>query len=367
MPWILLRSKLVALRAAGFDVHIACACGQHAQLLTKAGFTVHPIPFRRRLNPLAHIGALFRLTRLMQQHRFFLVNTNGPVAAAVGRVAAAISHIPVVNTVHGFYFHEGTKPFLRWLTILIERMLGRLTDAFLFVSGEDRQLALRLGIAHRADRASTIWNGVDLDRFCPGPRQQGSLAAPFTIGIVARVVREKGYREFLEMASGLVQQGLPARFLVVGDSLPSDRDQFAGQFKQEVRDAGLESRFDFRGFTEEVASCYREMDVFVLPSYREGFPVSLLEAMATGLPVVATNIRGCREAVTDGVTGLLVPPMDAPSLCRAVARILNDPELAKSLGLAARLAAETRFDDRMICRDFINRLRSFDLLPLSTS
>jgi glycosyltransferase involved in cell wall biosynthesis len=100
------------------------------------------------------------------------------------------------------------------------------------------------------------------------------------------------------------------------------------------------------------------MDLFVLPSYREGLPVALIEAMATGLPVVATDIRGCREVVRHGVSGLLVPPRDANALHEAVARIVADAGLAKNLGRSARLEVESRFDDRTICRDFLHRLHA---------
>jgi glycosyltransferase involved in cell wall biosynthesis len=173
------------------------------------------------------------------------------------------------------------------------------------------------------------------------------------VGIVGRIVREKGHREFLEMAR-CVAQKRSVIFLVVGDSLPSDRDQFGAVFKKEVANAGLTPHFLFTGQTDQVPDYLRIMDIFVLPSYREGFPRSIIEAMATGLPVIATDIRGCREAVVHGTTGLIVPPKDGEALARAVDRLLANPEEAKRMGRAGRQRAVELYDYRTVKRKFVD-------------
>jgi hypothetical protein len=178
------------------------------------------------------------------------------------------------------------------------------------------------------------------------------------VGIVGRIVKEKGYREFLEMATALTQSGIDATYMVVGDSLPSDRDQFGPELRAQVAKANLTDRFVFTGMTDQVPDYLRLMDIFVLPSYREGFPRSILEAMATGLPVVATDIRGSREAVVDGVTGYIVPPRDARALRIAVESLLVDPARRKRMGGQARLTAVETYDFRKVRERFVTFVKA---------
>jgi glycosyltransferase involved in cell wall biosynthesis len=172
------------------------------------------------------------------------------------------------------------------------------------------------------------------------------------IGTVGRIVREKGYREFLEMAARLTAEGLAATYLVVGDSLASDRDQFGQTFRQMVAESHLSDRFVFTGMTDRVAECLAVMDIFVLASYREGFPTSVLEAMATSLPVVATDIRGSREAVVNEASGLIVPPGDSVALANAVRRLVSDPNMRIEMGKKGRAIAVERYDYRIVQERF---------------
>jgi len=363
MPWVLLRPWLKALQDSGHVVHLACSRGPYFDLLAGEGFHMHEVALRRSFNPFVHLRPLWQLYSLLRRERFDAVNAHSPVAAAVARLAAWLAGVrPCLYTVHGFYFHDGTRPAARWLFAGIEWLLGRLTCHFVFVSEEDRQTALRLGIAREECGTTTIWNGVDLGRFRPvgtharfsgAKTHPGAPADRPVVGIVGRIVREKGYREFLSMAQAIVATGRQGSFLVVGDSLPSDRDQFGGRFRALVRSSKLESRFHFTGLTDDVPEYLRMMEIFVLPSYREGFPRSVIEAMATGLPVVATDIRGCREAVVHGETGLIVPPKDSRALTEAVLYLLDHPEEARRMGAAGRRRAEELYDQRLVQQRFV--------------
>ena len=362
MAWVLLRPWLTALRDRGFDVHIACSKGTYFDRLAEAGFSMHAVSLRRTFNPLAHIRPAIQLIRLIRSQRFHVVNTHSPVAAAVGRLAALVGGTEVIiYTVHGFYFHDRMPRIWRFLTTAVEWLLGRFTDAFMFVSAEDCQTAQRLGIAATNARVCTIYNGVDSDLFRPRNsadpavrelRDRHGLAGAVVIGTVGRIVKEEGYREFLAMAERLTGEGINAKYLVVGDSLPSDRDQFGPRFRKMVADAGLSGRFVFTGMTDRVADYLAVMDIFVLASYREGFPRSVLEAMAAGLPVVTTNIRGCREAVENEVSGLIVEPADAGGLTAAVRRLVNDPGERAEMGRKAREIAVNRYDFRLVRQRF---------------
>jgi glycosyltransferase involved in cell wall biosynthesis len=359
MAWVLLRPWLEGLQDAGFEVHLACAKGQYYDQLAGAGFIMHPVSFRRTFNVFSHIIPFFELIAILRAGRFQIVNTHSPVAAAVGRLAAAFARVEnIIYTVHGFYFHDRMPRALAGPIIALEWLLGRWTEAFMFVSDEDRRTAQRLGICGANARVCTIYNGVDVDLFRPAAdsdtlRIQHGLRDRPVVGIVGRIVKEKGYREFLEMARGITESGIDATYLVVGDSLPSDRDQYGPTFRNAVRAAGLAERFVFTGMTDRVSDYLRLMDIFVLPSYREGFPRSILEAMSTSLPVVATDIRGCREAVVHGITGYIVPPRDAGVLRNAVEQLLTNPELRKQMGREARRIAWEKYDFNKVRRRFV--------------
>jgi len=363
MAWKLLLPWFQALAEAGYEVHIACAKTSYFKELEGAGFNMHDIQIQRRMNPLMHIGPLFNLYRLIRQHRFGIVNMHSPVAAAVGRIAAQLARTPaVLYTVHGFYFHDDMPRWKRRGFIALEWLLGRLTNVFMFVSDEDRQTALREGIAKDPSKAVTIYNGVNLNAFPPkdfdiatGRQLRRELHIPddaCVTGIVGRLVREKGYIEFAEMAAIIAAQYSNVFFMVVGDALPSDRDGITEEFKHRLARAGLMEKFRFLGFTDRVADCLQAMDIFVLPSYREGFPRSVLEAMSSALPVVTTSIRGCREAVVAGETGLIVPPRDSAALAQAVASLIENPSLARKMGVAGRARAIDCYDQRVVQHRF---------------
>jgi glycosyltransferase involved in cell wall biosynthesis len=368
MAWKLLLPWLDGLVEGGFEVHLACSRTKYFEQLEKHGLILHEVKLRRRLNPLLHIWPLWQLYRLIRKERFRVVNTHSPIAAAVGRSAAWLARTAVVvYTVHGFYFHDRMPAWKRRGYIAVERLLGKTTNSFMFVSDEDRRAALKERIAKPTAKTTTIYNGVDLESYPAKDkapplsrhlRYQLEIPSDATVvGIVGRVVREKGYLEFAEMAK-LVSAGRDSVcFLVVGDALPSDRDGVVAELHSRVDAAGLAGRFRFTGFTERVADYLQIMDIFVLPSYREGFPRSVLEAMSSGLPVVATDIRGCREAVSDGVTALLVPPEDATSLAAAVARLLDDPDMARRMGSAGRERAESLYSHKLAQHLFLKTIK----------
>jgi len=234
--------------------------------------------------------------------------------------------------------------------------MGRhFTDYLFTVSGEDEQTALRRRIvaSGRVERIHSV--GVDARRFGPSATPSVSRAdlglrpGDRVVGFVGRLVREKGVVELITAMRTVVDGAPSARLLVVGDTLASDRDRGASAaVRAEVDRLGLHEHVLFAGFRDDVAAMYRLMDVFVLPSWREGMPVTIIEAMASGLPVVATDIRGCREEVVDGVTGYIVPRQDAAALGQAILRLASDPDLARRLGEAGRQRAVAEYDESMV-------------------
>jgi glycosyltransferase involved in cell wall biosynthesis len=352
----LLAGLLAALRAEGYRIEGACADGPYAARLRAEGFVIHPIAFTRRVVSVRHPVAFAQLLRVMRRGRYHIVHVHTPIAQVLGRIAARLAGVPlIIYTSHGFQFHQSRPRWMRWAILQMERWLGRWATDLLFTqSAEDAQTATDLHIVP-ADRVVWIGNGVEVERFGPdrvlttGRAALGLRERDRVIGFVGRVVREKGVVELIE-AMAQVRAAVPeARLLIIGDTLASDTDAAAkAAIRHRIALHGLEHAVIFTGFRDDVAAMLPLLDIFVLPSWREGMPRTILEAMASGLPVVATNIRGCREEVIDGETGLLVPPRDPATLADALIRLLSQPTLARQLGTAGRRRAFEVYDERLV-------------------
>jgi glycosyltransferase involved in cell wall biosynthesis len=343
-----------AIREKGHEVVGVCSDGKLLARARADGFRIEATPIVRGYNPLEHWKTYGALVRLFRAERFDLVHVHTPVAALIGRFAAARAGVPtVVYTAHGFYFHDGMPAWKRALFVALEYLGGRLTDILLTQSTEDAETARRFHLC-RGGTIEAIGNGSDPQRFRPvaadAPerltlrRSLGVDDGRPVIAMIGRLVAEKGYPELFA-----AMRDVDARLWVIGERLTSDHAQSIGPLIDAVqRDAVLGQRVQFLGYRRDIPDLLRAADIFTLPSHREGMPRSIIEAMLSGLPVVATDIRGSREEVIDGETGYLVPLGDVPALARALQRLAGDAGLRRSLGQASRRRAETLFDERKI-------------------
>lgn len=364
-----------ALQADGYCVESACADGPKAEALRLMGYTVHRVAFCRRVLSFSHVGALAELVSLMRRNRYDVIHVHTPIASVLGRIGARLAGVPiVVYTAHGFYFHDRLARAPRRVLIWIERLLCRRFTDFLFtVSCEDRDTAIRERIMPAESMHCLGSVGVNLSRFS-GPFAIDSIRREFglepeerVICFVGRVVKEKGILD-LACAMAQVKKAVHnAKLLVVGDTLPSDRTRGTSRkLKDLLKRAGLENAVVFAGYREDIPAILSICDLLVLPSHREGMPVTVLEAMAAARPIVATNIRGCREEVVDGVTGLLVPPGDPKALADAITSILADPERAKEMGEEGQRRVEAEFRQERVIAEQVavyNRLVRKKLAP----
>ncbi|MBI1245741.1 MAG: glycosyltransferase [Alphaproteobacteria bacterium] len=338
------------MRAAGHEVVGACARGELAGKVEAQGFRVLDVPVRRSADPLALWHAYRALVQTFRAERFDLVHVHTPVAALVGRLAAARAGVPkVVYTAHGFYFHEGMAWPKRMVHMALEWIGGRFTDLLLTQAEEDAATARRLGLSRGPVHA--IGNGSDPQRFRPDPatrvRVRAELGTPDTrpvIAVVGRLVAEKGYPELFA-----AMRNVDAELWVVGERLASDHAASVAEAIAAVEADGMtRTRVRFLGYRQDVPDLLRAADIFTLPSHREGMPRSIIEAMLTGLPVVATDIRGSREEVIDGTTGLLVPVRDPAALARALSRLAADAPLRKEMGAAGLARARELYDESLV-------------------
>jgi len=350
----LLLNQLQAAQRAGYAVAGISAAGPWVEDLERRGIAHHPIRrLSRTWNPLDDLRATVELARVFTRERFTVVHTHTPKAGVLGRLAAGLADVPVVvNTIHGLYGIERGRA-ARWFFLTLERLAARWSNYEFCQSREDLDLLTRLGIVH-PERSAYLGNGVDLRHFDPAAVSgealdllRASLGIPdgsLVVGTVGRLVREKGYREFLAVAEQ-VRQVLPGVvFLAVGPA-----DQVKGDaLGPEVMERGSPDGVRFLGWRSDMRELYALMDVFILASYREGFPRSAIEAAAMGKPLVLTDIRGCREVVTPGRNGFLVPARTLPPLRDAALRLLRDAALRRRFGEESRRRALLEFDERIV-------------------
>lgn len=336
------------LRARGHEVIGVSADGPLLAIPRAEGFAIRPVPLARSLSPRANWRALQALCALIRAEKPDLVHAHMPISGFLARLAARLEGVPAIAyTCHGYLFNQPGPFPRRALGFVIEWIAGRFTTVYMTVSDEEAADARRLGISRIA---TPCGNGRDPARYHPNPQARARIRATLgtpadrpVVVIVSRLVRHKGHPELLA-----AMQGLDAELWVVGERLTSDHGE---DLEPYFARCGLGDRLKRLGYREDIPDLLAAADIFALPSHFEGLPMSVIEAMLTGLPVVATDIRGPREQVEHDVTGLLVPPMQSAPLAAALARLVADPALRAQFGAAGRATALRRYDEaRVVAR-----------------
>jgi glycosyltransferase involved in cell wall biosynthesis len=353
------------MQAQGWQVASVCSSGSYIANLREQGYQVHSLPIARGFNPFKHAVTLLRLVRLFHRERFDVLHVHTPIAALLGRIAGYLCGIPmVVYTAHGFYFHDRMHPLPKAVFVFLERLGGTVTDLLFTQSAEDAATAVEKRFL-TADRVVAIGNGVDPAKFKPADmevraRIRDTLGIPadaVVIGMIGRMVSEKGYAEFFTAAAQIAPARPEVFILAIGDRLPSDH---AGSIDQPLDAARvtLGPRLILTGLRSDIPDLLAAIDIFTLPSYREGMPRTIIEAMMMALPVVATDIRGSREEVVDGETGLLVPVRDASALAAALQTLVDAPDARARMGRAGRARALALFDESRVIARQIAEIRA---------
>jgi len=358
----LLISELRFFRQKGYEVFAVCPPGKWLGEMQNEGVTIRQITIARSpFTPFSDAVALVRLFLYFKKETFDVVLTFTPKPGLLGQLAACLAGVPVVvNTIFGFYFHESTPPFKRAIFIFIEKIAAACSSIIFFRNREDFETAEKEHIGRPKNR-EYIGDGIDIakynsarfsEEFILQKKKSLQIAAGVpVIGIVARLVKEKGYVELFEAFTKVLETFPQAILLAVGPADLQKKDSInPDHFKQK--------NVIFLGERTDVDELYAVMDVFVLPSYREGFPHSVMEASAMARPVVTTNVRGCRNAIEPGQTGILVPPKNAAELAKAITSLLSDPKTAKQMGEAGRRKAEKDFDKNVLLQKMFSRINA---------
>ena len=349
------RGQLEFLDQQGFDVGLICSPGEEVQAFEDWPVCYYPVSIQRKISPLADIVSIWKIVCLFRSIRPDIVHVHTSKAGMVGMIAAWFAGVRVkVFTIHGFRWVT-KKGISRLLIKGSNRLTCFLADRVFCVSKSNLELGINNNIC-RVDKAKVICagsiNGVDAKhRFNPKKKThrmaiRKALGVPensFVFGFVGRIVHDKGIDE-LAAAWGLIRRDFSdAHLMLVGKAELGDPVS-----EETLKFFEKDDRVHFTGYCEEVSPYYEAMDAFVLPSYREGFPVTPLEASAMGLPIIATNVRGCVDAVIDGQTGILVPSGSSVGLERAMRTILNDRKTAKRLGENGREFVLNNFQPKPI-------------------
>lgn len=318
----------------------------HAAELSALGVEQIVLPFARLPDPMTDLRALRGLRQLLRARRFDIAHTHMSKAALLGVLAARTlwARPLLVNTAHNLGSLALANPVARAVFRVYDwLLLGRATDAVIVVSERVRAQVLALRLI-RPDRVTAIPNGIALHRFAARSERAGTVRAAFGIGedqvlvvCVARLVWFKGLDTLIAAFAAVAPRCPKAHLLIVGEG------PLAEDLAAQSRDLGLSQRITFAGLRNDVPDILAASDIFVLSSVSEGMPISILEAMASGLPTVATDVGGVRELVAEGETGFVVPARDAPAFAAPLERLCQDKALRKTQGAAARARAQAEF------------------------
>ena len=357
--WHFRRGLVKALIHKGIGVYIITPTGPYIENLKGLGAKHIPVNVSRFMNPLADIKFFLDLYRIFRRERFDVVhnfsikpNTYGAVAARL----AGVKKIFAAVTGLGYLFtkEQGIGPSaIKFVATNLYKLGFRYTDKIWFQNNDDIEAFVSAGIAIRDKAVLIKSSGVDIDEFSIKAVDESTLAslrrefAPNQgkiVTMVARPLWNKGIREFVE-ASELLRERMPdAVFIVVGEKEAGNPDNVPDDYIREKESGKLH----FIGWRDEIREIYLLSSIVVLPSYREGTPKSLIEAMAMGKPIVTTDAVGCKETVDNRKNGILVPVGDSSKLADAIYELASNEELIREFGQYSRKKAKKEFDEKIV-------------------
>jgi len=296
--------------------------------------------------------ALAKLYHLIRQKRPHIVHTHTAKAGFLGRLAAHLAGVPVViHTFHGHVLHSYYPRFKTRVLRQMEQTLARISHQIIAVSEQVKSELVFHGVSSR-EKITVIPLGFDLTPFLSCEAQKGEFKRELglgngarLVGIVGRIFPIKNHRLFLETAALVSANDPSARFVIVGDGL------LRNELERHTLQLGIRDRVFFTGWRRDLPRIYADLDVLVVSSDNEGTPVSAIEAMASGCPVVSTQVGGLPDMITDGESGYLVPPRDPKAMAIFILRLLNDAQTAYKMSRNARAIAQERFNIKRLVTD----------------
>lgn len=322
-------SSVLSLDQYDFTVGYGASYNQEqVSRLSANGVGTKQFPLMRHYNPATAPLAVFSVARYLQKHDFDIVHTHSTEAGIIGRLAAAIAGVPhIVHRVHGVPFTNARPQIVNLFVLGCERLAARYTDCVITNADIMAEAYLDRDIG-QPEQYTTIPVGIDLDQFrnvTPATDLPGSRPR---IAMVARLAEGKGFKVMLDAVERLSDDDTSV--CLVGDGPLTD------SLSAEITERGLDDRVFLTGYRDDIPRVLAACDIFALPSFWEGTPRVIVEAMASGLPVVATDIAGIPEQVTDGESGYLIAPGDSEALANRLETLLSDSQLREQMGERGR-------------------------------
>jgi glycosyltransferase involved in cell wall biosynthesis len=331
-----------------FRNDIMCSRGPHLRHVHVDGGTVTALDIPRGMSPGGVTRLLARLVRHLREHCYTIVHTHNSITGIVGRIAARIARVPVIiHTTHGFHFHENMGVVQQLPYVAAERWFARWCDVLLFQNREELEDVRRLGLRPRQG-SYLVGNGIDLSQF------RKRLTPPVNprpvLLCVARLEPVKNH-EMLFSALEILRRRFDPVVWLVGEG------PYQARYEADLRRRGLADAVSFLGYRYDVPELTAAADIAVLTSVKEGIPRALMQAMAVGLPVVATDVKGSREVVVDGETGFLVPLDDVGALVERLGALMESADLRREMGGRGVQHVHQHFDEEQVAERLVGIYR----------
>ncbi|USB33024.1 glycosyltransferase family 4 protein [Paenibacillus sp. YPG26] len=338
------------LRREGVEVHAYGHPDHRREKVTSEGFECRDIAFSRRPLSWGNVKALFQMIRWLRRERYDLIHVHTPNASLITRLAALLSGSRgVVYTAHGFHFHTGSSR-LGWLIYYpLERFMSRFTDTLITINQEDYERASGFPVRNRVVYLPGV--GVDISLLSPVANASEvelrnelgirNPAASLVVLCVAELNRNKNQQQLIHAVYSLTQRGVPVVLLLAGVGTEE------AEYIKLCQQLGVEDQVKFLGYRQDIQELMQAADVLALVSRREGLPKVLLEGLAAGKPILATDVRGSRDLVLHGDNGYVIPVDDSQAAAAALQELYDDPQLRRRMGERSRKMAP-RYDLKLI-------------------
>src|SRR5699024_9448318 len=351
----LLRELNTTILEEGYELICVCSKGRRVKGLKEKGVDVRTININRKIDTFKNLKCIYKMYKLIRTEKPNIVHVVILVVDVLVRIDVKMARVQVIiYTAHGFYFHENMSPKKYKFFYTIEKLCAKWCTNYIFTqSEEDGQLAIKDKFLPE-DRITIISNGVDVQgEFNPANMEKKHIdnykrefnikENDVVVSFIGRLVREKGIIDLLAGFNQIEQKNI--KLLVIGDTGSSERDQQANSFLEDYRS---NPNIIFTGFRSDISELLAISEVFCLPSYREGMPRSIIEAMAMECAIVATNIRGSREEVDHGINGYLVPKQIIEPLADTLERVITKKENLDRLKKQARSKALNLYNEKKV-------------------
>lgn len=343
--------NIEVLKSLGYEVHGATNFDDANERLDTLDIVRHPFDIQRSPYSLKNLKAYKQLKKIMKSEKFDIVHCHSPMGGVLARLAAkSVGISPVIYTAHGFHFYDGASK-LKWLIYYnVEKYLSRYTDIIVTINNEDYGRA-RNFYAKKVIKIPGI--GVDSSKFqrveIDKKEKRYELGIPEKIIVILSIgemIKRKNYETALKALSNLRNQNFI--YLVCGQG---DLESY---LKDLAKKLGIQNKVKFLGFRNDIPQICMVSDIFVFPSYQEGLPVSVMEAMSAGLPIIASKIRGNTDLFQDGNGGILHDPEDYYGIAQSIDKLIEDDELRIEMGL--RNKEEVKKYDKQVVEELMRGL-----------